>query len=485
MMRFLQNIFTRYEKISAPVKASVWFTVCGIIQRGISLFSTPIFTRLLTPEQYGVFSVYNSWYDIISIFATLNIFYGAYNNAMTKFQDDRNRITSSMQGLTTILTVILFIVYTIASDFWNGILNLSSLYVYAMFAEMLFLPAYNFWAASERYDYKYKRLVIMTVVIAAGSPLLGIIAVINTSYKAQARILSYVFVQVCVGLAFYIYNLYKGKSFFNKKYWKYALILNIPLLPHYLSSTVLNQADRIMINNMIGSGEAAIYSVAYSVASIMTIVTTAIKNTFTPFMYKSLKNQSYGKLRTTSNLLIVLVGGFTLIAMVMGPEVIYFFASSAYHDAIWVIPPVACAVFFKFLYPMFSTVEFYYEKTGFILAASCAGAIINIILNYYFINLYGYYAAGYTTLACYILYSTGHFLFQKFIFRKYGNTGNNLFDIKFIILFSVLLLLLMVGITFLYSYTWPRYIILLTLGIILVVKRSAIMRLLSAMKGSE
>ena len=59
------NIKQKYQSLSQPVKASLWFTVCNAVQKGISLVSTPIFTRMLTPEQYGVYTVYQSWYAII------------------------------------------------------------------------------------------------------------------------------------------------------------------------------------------------------------------------------------------------------------------------------------------------------------------------------------------------------------------------------------------------------------------------------------
>ena len=47
----------------------------------------------------------------------------------------------------------------------------------------------------------------------------------------------------------FISNNYKqGKKFFSKKYWKYALKFNIPLIPYYLSQVVFNTSDRIMIS---------------------------------------------------------------------------------------------------------------------------------------------------------------------------------------------------------------------------------------------
>ncbi len=41
-------------------------------------------------------------------------------------------------------------------------------------------------------------------------------------------------------------------------------------------------------------------------------------------------------------------------------------------------------------------------KTQFLMAASMAAAGANVVLNFIFIRLFGYIAAGYTTLACYM-----------------------------------------------------------------------------------
>ncbi len=461
------KLLDRYRQLPKPVKASLWFTVCNATQKGIALLSTPIFTRLLTTDQYGIYTVYQSWYQIISIFATLNLYYGVFNNGMTKYSDDRRRFTSSVQGLSTVLTIGLFVLYLVMQDFWTGILELSPLYVYAMFAELLFIPAFNFWAAYERYDYKYKGLVIVTLIMAVGSPLAGVIAVLSTSYKAEARVLSYVCVQVCIGLVFYIFNLRKGKKFFVKEYWKFALVFNIPLIPHYLSSTILNQADRLMIGNMVGKAEAAIYSVAYNVGSMMTIIITAINNSFTPYMYKSIKVGETDGIRENSKSVIFIVGIACIIAMGLGPEIISIFATKEYYAAIWVIPPVACAVYFKFLYPLFSTIEFYYEKTYFVMLASCAGAVANIILNYIFIGIYGYFAAGYTTLACYIIYSFAHYFFQRKVLRIAG-FEKDIFDMKYIAVFSSVVMFCMVGMMFLYPYKIIRYLAVLACAYVFV-----------------
>lgn len=470
-----------YSKFSAPVKASLWFTVCSIIQKGITLLSTPIFTRLLTTEQYGEYSVYQSWYAIISIFATLNLSAGVLFNGLTKYENDRNRIISSFQGLSTTVTGILFLVYLIFKDYWNSLLGLSTLFMVAMFVELLVVPAYAFWAVKQRYDYKYKVLIILTISVALISPLLGVIAVLNTSYKAEARILTYVLVQVFQGAFFYIYNMKKGKSFFKREYWKFALKFNLPLIPHYLSMTILNQADRIMISRMIGTEEAAIYSVAYQISMMMTIITTAINNSFVPYTYKEMKAKRYESIKKNSNILLMLIGIACIAAMCFGPEIIKIFAAKEYYDAIWVVPPVAASVYFIFVYSLFANIEFYFEQTKFVMIASCGGAIANLFLNYIFIPKYGYYAAGYTTLACYILFSVAHYYFHKKVLNKHSEIGA-IYNMKFILSFSLILCLFMVFMPMVYGYMFVRYGILCVITIGLIIKRDSILIVVRQMK---
>lgn len=462
-----------YLNMNAPAKAALWFTFCNIAQRGISLISTPIFTRIMTTEQYGVYSVYQSWYSIISIFATLNLYAGVYNNGMTKYPDDRPRFTSSMQGLSTTITAVLFIVYLINTDFWNGIFGLSTLFVVAMFIELFFVAAHNFWSAGQRYDYKYRKLVIVTMITIVSSPVIGVIAVLNTDYKAEARTLTYVGVQIAVGLVFYIYNAAKGKTFFHKDYWKFALAFNVPLIPHYLSQTVLNQADRIMISNMIGKDQAAVYSVAYTVSMMMTIVTNAINQSFVPYTYKSLKAEKPDGISRNANFLVMLVGAACVVAMCFGPEIIMLMASPAYYEARWIIPPVAASLYFMFLFPLYCNIEFYFEETKCIMVASCLAAGANIVMNYFAIAWFGYIAAAYTTLICYILLALTHYFVHLWVLKKNKFKGK-IYNTKFLALLSAILLIIMVGMTIVYDYIIIRYSIIFVTVVVGFIKRKTI-----------
>ena len=60
----------KWNEVPVAVKASTTYTVCSILQKCLSFVTLPLFTRLLTTEQYGQYTVYTSWSSIFTIFIT-------------------------------------------------------------------------------------------------------------------------------------------------------------------------------------------------------------------------------------------------------------------------------------------------------------------------------------------------------------------------------------------------------------------------------
>lgn len=480
----MNKAIKKFKQIPAPVKAAFFYTICSFVQKGIALLTTPIFTRILSTEQYGVYSVYQSWYGIVIIFCTLYVNAGAFSTGAIKYEDDRNSFVSSLQGLTTTITLLCFAIYYIFRGYFNQITELSTLLTCAMFIEILFVSAYLLWAEERRFEYKYKSLIVVTIFIAIANPVLGIAAVLSTSYKAEARILSMVLIQVIVGAILYLYNLKKGKKFFSKTYWKFALTFSIPLVPHYLSETILQQADRIMINKLVGTHEAAIYSVAYTISMLMLYIANAIHQSLTPYIYTSIKKKQYGTIAPIVNTTLLIMGAGCICVSAFGPEIIKFFATEEYYSAIYIIPAVSCAVFFMFVYNIYCKIEMYYEKTKVIMYASGFVAILNIVTNYIFIKMYGFIAAGYTTLFCYVVFSFIHYItYEKVIAEK--QIASDIYDNRFVLIISIIVLCLSIFMAFIYDYDIIRYVIFGAVVVFLWLKRKVLFDNLKLMKSQK
>lgn len=335
------------------------------------------------------------------------------------------------------------------------------------------MPALELWSAQQRFNYKYKKYVFLTLAMSTITVFGGVIAVLCSKYKLEARVYMDVISKSIFAGILFILIFSSGKCFFNKKYWQYSLVFNLPLIPHYLSNYILNQSDRIMIGKMVGNTQAAYYSVAYTISTMMLLITNAINNSLTPYLYRSLENDTKKEIKSATKSVLLLVASLCLFTMIFAPEIIKIFAGKQYLDAIYVIPPIAASVFFIFLYSLFSNVEYYYQKTGFIAIATCLSAVINLILNFIFIKRFGYYAAGYTTLVCYICLSLFHYIFYKRVL-KLENLEIDIYDLKIILLLSLLVLLGMIIMVMTYNMMIIRYGILLVILFLSFIYRNKI-----------
>ena len=462
------------------IRASFWFLIASFLQKGISVITTPIFTRLLSTIEYGHFNVFVSWENILKVIVILSLPWGVYEQGIVKFEGQRKTFTSSLLGLGTVLVLAWTGIYLLFEDRWNNLLGLTTPQMIAMLLMIWTSAGFNFWAIQQRVQYKYRLLALLTVLTSIAKPTVGIILVLTCSDKVTARIIGLAAVELVIYLGLIIKQFAEGRQFFSTKIWKYGLWFNIPLIPHYLSQTVLNSADRIMIKKMAGASEAGIYSLAYSISLIMTLVNTALLQTVGPWIYQRIKAKEFNRISKIAYPVLVGIAAVNLIVIAFAPEAVRIFAPAKYYPAIWVIPPVAMSVYFMFMYSLFANIEFYYEKTKMISVATMVGAGLNLLLNFIFIKQYGYYAAGYTTLFCYILYALMHYLFMRSIMNK-NESGTKVYSVR--VLLGITIAFIVAGFLLMLTYNYPvvRYSCIALGLVIIILMRKRIMNLIKIM----
>ena len=232
--------------MSPAVRTSLWFTFCQFLQRGISFITVPVFTRLLTTEEYGICNVYFAWFEVFLLFTSLKIPYEGLNNGLIRYEEDKEGYTSSVMGLIMVMTAVSTGIYLLFHPWIDRATGLSSFIMLLMFVQLMFNPPLMLWTNRERFDFRYRKPVAVTVASTVLNLLITVLAVVSTSYKAEARIIGSVFVQTLFGVILAAVLFAKGKTFYKKEYWSFALRFNLPLIFYYVSQLILNQSDRIL-----------------------------------------------------------------------------------------------------------------------------------------------------------------------------------------------------------------------------------------------
>lgn len=479
-------VLKKYKSLSAQAKASIWYLFCGLLQKGISLLTTPIFTRIMTQSEYGQFNVYLSWFSILSICISLNLSYSVYLQGLVKYEEDRDIFTSSLIGLTTLMTGIFLAIYLLFRTRISSLIQLSTSIMICMIVSTWTEAIFSFWSGRLRNDYQYKPMIALSVSVAVAKPVLGVVLILAfPGYGLEARVISMTLIEVVAYTGLFIRQVARGKKLFHQFYWRYALLYNLPLIPHYLSQTVLSSSDRIMIADMVGEESAAIYSLAYSLGMIMVIVNTSLSNSFTPWVYQKIKRNDYTGIGYYSYILMLLVALANLVLVLFAPEIIKVFAPASYQEAMWLIPPIAIGNYFMFMYNIFANFAFYFEKTKSIMLGSCTGAILNLVLNFFFIRRFGYQAAAYTTFFCYLLYALGHYVFMKRVCSQCIGKRCKVFDARIIVVMSTAFVVVALVVMQLYRGAYLlRYGLVLVLVVFAFTKRRVLKTIILQMKGN-
>lgn len=475
----INKIKNKYQNLSLATRAAIWAFIANMIQKGISVISTPIFTRILSTEQYAQYTIYQSWHEIFIIFVSLNVFNYATYTGLTKYNEDKENFISSAQSVIALLSIVGFIVYSAVHLFFIKVVDFSFPIIIVMFLDMLFFSSFSLWAAKERMDFKYKLVTIFSIIIGIVGPIISIILIYLLPYnQGLGRIYGTAFINIAIGLICFIMNYKKSNKILKPEYSKFIFAYCIPLIPHFLSTQILTRFDRIMINDICGASKAGIYSLAYSLSSLLLIVNEAIFKSLTPLTYKTIKeNTNLTKLKENVTGITLLIAVLNFLLILFAPEAVKFFAPSEYYEAIYIIPSVSASVYLTYLFNLFANIEYYYSETKFVTFASIMSAVANVVLNMIFINKYGYIAAGYTTLASYILYALGHYIFMIKVLKKH-NVKEKYYNDKAIINISVLFIIATILIIPLYSHIVVRYFLILLLLVFIFFNRYKILKYL-------
>lgn len=442
------------------LKSGIWYVVANFFVRGIGFLTTPVFTRILTKTEFGQFNNYLSWLAIFTVFITLNLD-ATLISARFDYKETLDQYILSMFSLSALSAITWTIVINVFLEYIYSFSHIERIYMNIMMIYLFFLPAINLFISKERFSYGYKKLTTISVGLALSTSVISIALVLLCSDKLFGRIIGFTIPTVILGLLLSLLFLNKGKKI-KTECWKYALPISLPYIPHLLSLTLLNSSDRTMIMHFCTAEDTAVYSLAYTCGSLVTLLVTSMNSAMAPWLGDKLIENEYDEIKRFSR---VYIAGFLLMAigiMLISPEILLILGGIKYADAKYIMTPIAMGCVCQFLYTMFVNVEQFKKKTKGMAVASIFAAGVNIILNYIFIPRYGYYAAAYTTLVGYVVLLLIH------MYLVYRIKLSKVYDYAYIYIVVVAGTVITIAITLLYSLNYIRYLIIGIYGIVLI-----------------
>ncbi len=410
----------RKEKGNKVIKSGIWYMISSISIRAIAIVTTPIYTSMLTTADYGRANTFNSWIDIFNILTCLCVVY-SIGRAKIDFGDQFDEYMSALQGLSSSFAFFVLLAATMFREQISAAIKYEVPLVIVLFVYLMISPSVEYMQQKCRYEYKYKENIAISIISCLGTILFSVALMLLFNEKRYfGKILGTLLPTFMMGIWFYVRILRKGRVFYKKEYWVYALKMGLPMIPHALALTVLAQIDRIMIKDICGDADNGLYTFGYSFATLLAIFTNAIGQAWLPWFNDQLHAENKQQIRQIQKKLVLLGAFLTIGFITVAPEALMILSPNSpdYWQAKWVIPPVALGTLAQYYYTNYVNVELFYKKTPIIAVSSILAAVVNYVLNLLFIPRYGYISASYTTLFSYLFLLLFHYIATRFVLKK-------------------------------------------------------------------
>ncbi|MCM3150856.1 oligosaccharide flippase family protein [Priestia megaterium] len=398
----IRNIFKNKN-----TRASMFYFIGNIFNKGIAFFTIPIFTRLMSVSDYGLVNTYLSWISILSIIVGLSLGM-SIRSAYIDFKDDLDNYISSIFTLSLINFLVSSFLIIIFSYIF--VEEIDIVLVVLCLVQSFFTFILNSVSIKYMMEMNY---VKNTLLIAVPNFVIALVSVFilyfakTTGY--YGRILPYVAFTSLFGGYFLIKYLFNTQKKINHKYWSYGITLSLPLIFHSLSTNILSVSDRSFISYYVGTAETGVYSLVYNVSMVAAVVTTAIESVWIPWFTNKLQNNNRDDINKNVNIYLGIATLTMIVILMISPEVLKIMTPPKYWWGIGLIPPVLVSSFLIFLYSISVNLEYYYKSTKVIALNTIVAAALNLLLNFIFIPEYGSIGAAYTTVASYFILFLLHF----------------------------------------------------------------------------
>ena len=198
-------------KKNSVFKAGIWYTISNFLVKGITFLTMPLFTRIMSSNDIGLFSNITSWFNILAIVTTFEI-YSSISIARFDYKENLDEYISSSLFLSTIITSIFYIFVLIFHNFFENIFSMNFITLNLIFIYLLVYPSIQMFQIKNQISYNYIPTIVISIVNAVISTIGAVSLVLIMKNKLMGRVYGYFIPLIITSIFIYILLLKKGKK---------------------------------------------------------------------------------------------------------------------------------------------------------------------------------------------------------------------------------------------------------------------------------
>ncbi|WP_339868288.1 polysaccharide biosynthesis C-terminal domain-containing protein [uncultured Algoriphagus sp.] len=381
---------------------SMIYGLAGIATRVMGVVLTPLYTRVYSPEDYGVFGLVNNAYSLIALVLILSLdnstarwFYD------TEEVDYRKKIISTWFWFYLMISVVFAVFFFFTAPFWSQFIAYNSdesiQYIQVLAFSLPVSVATVVATKVLRFEKKPKSTVLLTFLQALFLIIANVVfvLVLNQGLKGAfiARLVAFL---LMVPLSLY----YLKRWLQQIKLSDFSLLgkmikYSLPFLPASLSIWIINLSAIFFLNGKVSDEDLGLFQIAFAIAGFSGIVVNAFQQAWSPFAFSIIHQDNakatYGKILLAY---LLFIGSITLMASLFSLEALMIIATPAYYGAATIASILVFSSLFAGLTNIADLGSAISKKTAPLGIVYSVSSVILVLLNVYLIPNYGVYGAA-------------------------------------------------------------------------------------------
>lgn len=376
------------QKPNVPLKASLFGVGCVFFSKALHALTLPLFTRILSREEFGTYALYLTLYTAAAAICTLRMTGICLTRTLQKFPSPSTAkgalgLILAFSGGALLLLALLF-------PLLSPLLGLDAPLFFCLLATVAGDAVFAVYLCSEKYRYRVRAVSVLCLCKEGGAVALSLFLILRFGMGALGRAAAGALLSVLCGL-FALFSLCRPRApLYDRKIWKYLFSLSGRSVLSALSDSLLLCAPSFLVGRVVGRADLSLYSLSHSVGGILSVIVGGMSGTLIPWILRRRGAGDWEKMRRvcTDLCLLLSLGGCGVV--LLSPEAIRLFGSSGYTDALRGVLPAVLGAVPSFLYTVQNSADTYEERPVRMGVCSLAALLLGGGLCLYFTRLLGW-----------------------------------------------------------------------------------------------
>jgi O-antigen/teichoic acid export membrane protein len=409
--------------LGAFARNSVWYAMPPVVAAVVGFALLPVKARYLSTSDFGLVATATALTSVLVILvsAGLSAAVGRFYFDFPEHGSAWRRFLGSAVLLSLALAVAAALLLVALGPRLQVLLPAGFRFVpYGLLVTgtVFFTPTFQIAQSlrvAERLARPYSLAATATSVIAAALTSLLLVAGLG----AEGALLA----QLATAGAFFALSMWwllrQSRLAWQWSAARQALAYGLPFIPHGLSAWITSLSDRLILGKMATLSDVGVYSMGYTIASVVGMAAMAVNLAYSPVFMLRAKEDPQGSLPLFAELnttLFAIVVAFAGIVSVYAQELVSTLATAGYKGAAAVIPVVALGMVFQGLYYIASNpIVFAKRAVKYLPLTTAAAAAVNVGLNLWLIPLLGYMGSAWATVGGFaVLFLAARYLANRY-----------------------------------------------------------------------